>query len=240
MEKSRNSIVEVSMDKMDIHEDEKKIPIKSGPYILLKISDNGPVMEMTVLSRIFDFFLRQKVRGRELGSGFLLFTESSRPMKNILTYDQNRVRETALIYLPVYQRNLKLEEKAPEKLNLQKGDENILFLDDDEKVASMVGRILLKLGYKAKIFLHSKKALEKFEKGPNDYDLVITDLTMPEMTGVRFARKINDIRPDILVILCAGFGESLDKKEIDSTAIQGLLDKLISVKKPFRSPSGIT
>ena len=111
--------------------------------------------------------------------------------------------------------------------DLPGGNERILFVDDEQTLADMGKQMLEKLGYKVDAMTNSIEALAEFRNHPGKYDLVVTDHTMPHMTGLQMAVQLKQIRPDIPVSICTGFSESIDKGNYRSKGIKGF------VMKPF-------
>ena len=107
------------------------------------------------------------------------------------------------------------------------GSERILFVDDDNSLAEMGKLMLEKLGYKVTVRTSSIEALEVFRKTPNKFDLVITDQTMPNKTGTQLTRELLRLRPDIPVILCTGFSETVNKENFKALGIRGFVMKPI-------------
>lgn len=110
---------------------------------------------------------------------------------------------------------------------LPTGDESVLVVDDEFPIAKMHQQSLEGLGYKTTMRNHSVEALEAFRAWPDKYDLIITDMTMPQMTGDKLSKAIKEIRPDIPVILCTGFSERIEGREKE-LAIDGILMKPIA------------
>ena len=123
-----------------------------------------------------------------------------------------------------------MEEKAKEDRPLANGTERILLVDDDKKVAFMERHLLEKLGYHVTCHLKSQDALEMFRQSPEAFDLVITDLTMPELSGYQLAEQLSDIRSDIPIILCTGYGDQINKNQYDLKGIKGFLNKPVAVR----------
>jgi len=109
------------------------------------------------------------------------------------------------------------------------GKERILFVDDEKTLANVVGEMLEKLGYYVEIQTSSVKALELFKQVPERYDLLITDQTMPALSGVEFAREALSIKPDIPVILYTGYSTAIDEKEARKIGIREFLMKPVSM-----------
>ena len=130
------------------------------------------------------------------------------------------------IYLPVTK---KFETHEPKESEfLPKGTEKILLVDDELPILKLTQRILESLGYQVTIKASSIKALELFKSNPNGFDLVLTDMTMPELTGDKLAQTIRDIRHDIPVLLCTGYSKKLSANEETDYKIKADLKKPIS------------
>ncbi len=107
---------------------------------------------------------------------------------------------------------------------LQRGSERILLVDDESNVMEMATRILERLGYKVTSQTDSASALEIFWSNPDEFDLLITDYTMPKLTGLDFAREARRIRPDMPILLCTGFSEKITSERMKELGM-GLLMK---------------
>lgn len=110
---------------------------------------------------------------------------------------------------------------------MPKGDERILLVDDEKAVVDFSKIMLKSLGYRVAGFTDSRQALEVFEKVSDDFDLMITDLTMPHMTGEELARKVLEIRPDMPVILCTGYSDVLSPDQAKKIGIREYIKKPI-------------
>ncbi|RLB77890.1 MAG: sensory box histidine kinase/response regulator protein, partial [Deltaproteobacteria bacterium] len=110
---------------------------------------------------------------------------------------------------------------------VEMGTEQILFVDDEEQIARMSQQILEGLGYHVTARTSSVEALETFRAAPDKFDLVITDTTMPNMTGVELAKKLMEIRSDIPIIICTGFSEKISEDKAKAMGIRGFLMKPI-------------
>lgn len=106
----------------------------------------------------------------------------------------------------------------------------ILLVDDDESVGNMAQRMLVRLGYEVTLCLESPGALETFRTGPETYDLLLTDLCMPIMTGAQLTRAVREIRPDLPVVICTGYADQLTPETYQNLDIQGLLHKPVGLR----------
>jgi DNA-binding NtrC family response regulator len=127
------------------------------------------------------------------------------------------------VFFPRIEGNLlpEVDSAAP----LPTGNERILFVDDEAALTDMVGQMLERLGYGVVTKTSSLDALEVFKTQPDHYDLVITDQTMPHMTGVDLAKEIMRIKPEIPIILCTGFSEVINAEEAKALGIRAFLMK---------------
>jgi CheY-like chemotaxis protein len=108
---------------------------------------------------------------------------------------------------------------------LPTGDEKILFVDDEEPLANMVTQMLERLGYQVEAKTNPDEALELFRSNPDEFDLVISDMTMPQMTGDKLAKKLMEIRPDIPIIISTGFSEKMDENKANAMGIRAFVLK---------------
>lgn len=227
----KGGLLKVVLDQVDIVPEDMLFPLIPGSYIYLKIEDTGPGIPKDVVDRIFDPFFTTKQEGKGSGIGLSVVHGIIQSHKGYITVKSKEGQGTCFdVYLPVYTGKLEVEETVAQEHIIQKGDERILLVDDDKKVAFMLKLMLENLGYQVVCCLKSPQALKIFETSPDDFDLIITDLTMPDLTGHQLAEQISRVRPKIPIILCTGFGEYIDKKQINLQGIKGFLYKPVSVK----------
>lgn len=110
------------------------------------------------------------------------------------------------------------------------GSERIIFVDDEESLVKLGNILLRNMGYEVAAFSKSQEAFQAFKEAPDNYDLIITDMTMPGMTGAELARNVKQIRPDIPIILCTGFTENLDEEIVREMGICAYLTKPVLQK----------
>ena len=224
-------VLDVVLDEIVINDDNTIYPLKTGAYIYLKFADTGHGIPPSVLERIFDPFFTTKKEGKGSGIGLSVVDGIIRSHDGSINVQSKPGKGTCFeIYLPVYTGDIRMEDKRKEDKPLKKGNERILLVDDDKKVAFVEQHMLEKLGYHVTCHLKSPDALEAFRQSPHEFDLVITDLTMPELTGYQFAEKISGIRPEIPIVLCTGYGEHINKKQYDLNGIKGFLNKPVAIK----------
>ncbi|MBI4776225.1 MAG: response regulator [Deltaproteobacteria bacterium] len=109
------------------------------------------------------------------------------------------------------------------------GTERILFVDDEEHLAELWGEMLESLGYHVTAYTSSREALETFKANPDRFDLMITDMTMPQLTGAELSKEIRRIRPELPIILCTGFSVHISEREAEDMGIRRFLTKPLAL-----------
>jgi PAS domain S-box-containing protein len=203
--------------------------LEPGNYLVLQVADTGHGMNAEVKERIFDPFFTTKSKGEGTGLGLSvvhgIITSSSGAIDVESAPGQGT---TFTIYLPSIEDHG--NEFKPAEISLPRGTESILFVDDEEFQADVGQRMLKKLGYRVRSVTSSREALELFLQSPDTYDLLITDMTMPQMTGDVLAGRIRQHSPDLPVIICTGFSNRMDEKKAKASGIASFLNKPILMK----------
>jgi len=211
-------------------EDLKDPAMAPGPHICLMVADNGQGMKQNIIDRIFDPYFTTKGTGKGTGLGLAVIHGIVKDYGgHISVYSEPGKGSEFKIYLPVIQSS-KAEGKIETDLPLQRGNERVLLVDDQDLVVQMERTILERLGYQVTVQTNSIDALELFRAKSDDFDLVITDMTMPDMTGDKLACELIRIRSDIPVILCTGFSETMSEEKAADLGIKGFLLKPILTK----------
>jgi PAS domain S-box-containing protein len=215
----------ITSDMLPLYQD-----LKAGPYVKFTVSDTGSGMEPEVMDRIFDPFFTTKKRGEGTGLGLSVVYGIVKEYGGVVTVQSKPgAGSTFVIYLPVAAQAEKLKKEEPVDI-IPRGSERVLFIDDESVLAEIGKDILEELGYSVIATSSSTKALEIFYAQPDGIDLVITDMTMPAMTGADIAKEILKIRPDIPIILCTGFSEVITEGEAKRMGIQEFLMKPLTLR----------
>jgi len=202
--------------------------LQLGPYIRLTVSDTGHGMEAYVKERIFDPYYTTKKVGEGTGMGLAVVQGIIKSHGGaIRVYSEPGQGTTFHIFLPKIEGELQHESRVDESIHT--GTERILFVDDEEMLAELGQELIASLGYTIKATTNSHKALKLFHSDPNAFDLVITDMTMPGLTGLELSGELMAIRPDIPIILCTGFCEQINEKQAKKSGIRNFLMKPYSL-----------
>jgi len=198
-----------------------------GRYVLLSISDTGHGMSDNVKAKIFEPYFTTKEPGKGTGIGLaVVYGIIKAHNGDIEVHSEIGKGTTFNIYLPLISRpDDKESSGVPEKFN--GGNERILIVDDEESVVRLERQMLERLGYQVTSRVNSLEALEAFRARPYSFDLVISDMTMPNMTGDQLATEVKSIRSDTPIIICTGFSERINRDKIKGKALDGLLMKPI-------------
>ena len=207
--------------------------LKPGQYACLRISDTGRGMDKELKKKIFDPFFTTKEVGKGTGMGLSVVHGIVTEMKGAIHVYSESERGTEFhVYLPLAKPAEKQQVSGSGNIEtpIQFGTEHILIVDDENAIIGMEKDMLKRLGYKVTSHTSSMEALEAFRAAPDAFDLVITDLSMPDISGDKLSSKINSIRPGIPVLLCTGFSETMSEEKAASLGIKGFLLKPIVMK----------
>ena len=194
-----------------------KIPsgatLAPGTYALLTVADTGTGIDEEVLDRIYEPFFTTKGPDRGTGLGLAVVHGIVKSYAGDIVVGRVPDRGAKFeVYLPTIPPAKPGEQLPPPDPSTLTGNERILFVDDEPKFVMIIQRQLEHFGYHVDIFTSAVSALERFKSSPEAYDLVISDVAMPKMTGEKFINQIRLVRPDIPAILCTGYSDKVDKK----------------------------
>lgn len=198
-----------------------------GKYAEITVSDTGSGIDEELLNKIFEPYFTTKKQGKGTGLGLSVVHGIVKNFNGTIQVDsQVGVGTTFKIYFPLLVG--KEDQAFTETLeSLPTGVEKILLVDDEEAIAKLQKQMLERLGYHVTIRTNSLEALKTFVVSPAAFDLVITDMAMPNMTGEQLTRELIAIRQDIPIIICTGFSEKLDDQKSKAIGVKGLLMKPI-------------
>ncbi|MBI9084637.1 MAG: PAS domain S-box protein [Desulfobacterales bacterium] len=201
--------------------------LEPGTYAMLTVSDTGSGIDPAVLDKIFEPYFTTKAKGKGTGLGLAVVYGIVKEYRgDIKVFSQAGKGATFNVYLPLMQKypgTPSVEKPAI----YQTGNERVLLVDDEEPIVRLEKQMLERLGYKVTSRVSSLEALEAFRANPDSFDLVITDVTMPNMTGDQLARELLSIKPGLPVIICTGFSERISRDKAAAIGIKGFLMKPI-------------
>ncbi len=224
----QGGLLSVTLDNVTIETEELALPgpLKPGFYVRLLICDNGAGMPKNVQNRIFEPFYTTKPQGGGTGMGLSVVLGVVQSHNgNIRVKSELGKGSQFEIFLPVAAETSE-DENSPQ-LPTPKGSERILFVDDEMPLIRMGQQMLTKLGYQVTTCHDPIEALEMFRNEPDQFDLVITDLTMPKLSGTKMARHMLHLKPDLPVIMCTGYGDEITEEQIEEIGIRELMLKPI-------------
>ncbi len=198
-----------------------------GQYAEITVSDTGSGIDSELLDKIFEPYFTTKEQGKGTGLGLSVVHGIVKNFNGTIKVDsQVGVGTTFKIYFPLLAgKEDQISTKTLE--SLPTGVEKILLVDDEETIARLEKQILERLGYHVTARTNSLEALQTFMGTPTAFDLVITDMAMPNMTGDRLSKELIAIRADIPIIICTGFSEKLDTQQAQKMGVKGFLMKPI-------------
>lgn len=206
--------------------------ISPGRYLCLIVADTGHGIDKSTLSKIFDPYFSTKTRNKGTGLGLSVVHGILRSYGGSIKVESSVGKGTSMmIYLPTVEVKDAPQVERAYQGPVPRGDEHILLIDDEKSVAEVTKDMLERLGYRVTMRVSSLEALEAFRSLNLQIDMVITDLTMPHMTGLQLLSKIRQLREDIPVLITTGFSEQLDNAKSSAIGVNGYLNKPVLLEE---------
>ncbi len=219
--RERGGILEVSLTNISLDSNfTAQYPdLEPGNYLRLTVSDTGCGMLPAVMEKIFDPYFTTKEKDQGTGLGLAVVHGIVTSLDGVITvYSEPRNGTTFHVYLPVSKKMATVENSI--KKSIPGGHERILFVDDEPALVDLGKQLLERLGYRVTTRTSSIEAFELFKARPDKFDLLLTDMTMPHMTGEKLAQEFMKIRPNIPVILCTGYSEWITEEKAKKVGIR--------------------
>ncbi|MCG8633529.1 MAG: response regulator [Desulfobacterales bacterium] len=203
--------------------------VEKKDYVCLEITDTGCGIKKKYLDTIFDPYFTTKEQGEGTGLGLSVVHGIVKSHGGIIDVASKEDQGTAFtVLLPLHEDDetppvLPASDKSPE------GSERLLLVDDEDSIVRVGRKALTKLGYKVKGMCDPREALKLLKDNPDKFDLVITDKTMPGMTGFMLAREAKNIVPELPVILCTGYSEEGEGEKVRAAGIDGVIEKPVDL-----------
>ena len=210
-----------------------KIALKPGNYLRLSISDTGSGIAPEIMERIFEPYFTTKKQGEGTGLGLSVVHGIVQGLGgHVSVYSEPGQGTTFHVYLPVLPSQADiLQVGAVTTAQIPTGNERVLVVDDEEGVMVMEQRILTGLGYTVRGFTDCTEAMDEFFRHSDAYDLIITDMNMPRISGAELTEAVKAVRPGIPVIMCTGFSEIMNEEKARRLGINKLVMKPLTVKE---------
>jgi PAS domain S-box-containing protein len=231
--RENGGILEVTIKEIDLDPDSiGQKNLEPGRYQQLSVSDTGAGIPPGIINRIFEPYFTTKKSGEGSGMGLAVVYGIVRNHGGEITvYSEPGKGTTFHVFLKIAETHAAYEDKIYQPGEIQGGNERVLFVDDELELAELGGQVLKSLGYQVVIATSSIEALEIFSNYPSNFDLVITDQTMPQMTGLQLTVELKKIRPDIPVIICTGFSENINEETYKSYGVSDFFMKPVTKRE---------
>jgi len=235
--REKGGILRIALKEVIIDANGTNSPVMApGKYQLLSTSDTGTGIPPEIMKRIFEPYFTTKKQGEGTGMGLAMVHGIVHSHGGDITVSSEPgIGTTFHVYLPVTGKKPAIVPGERQSRSLPGGNERILFVDDEDSLVEIWEKMLTKLGYRVVARTDCLEALEMFRSDPDRFDLVITDQTMPQMTGIQLTVELKAIRPDIPVILCTGFSEDIDEHNYKTRGVSGFVMKPIVPEKIART-----
>ena len=235
--REKGGVLGITLRQEEIGSDDSKYDpnLHPGTYLELIVEDTGHGIDANIMEKIFDPYFTTKSVEEGTGMGLSVVHGIVRDHGgDIRVYSEPGKGTAFYVYLPLIETG-SVEREIISAGPVPTGTERILFIDDEEQIVQMVQQILESLGYHVTPRTSSVEAFEAFRAKPDEFDLVITDMTMPNMTGAELAPRLLKIRSDIPIILCTGFSELMDEKKANAIGIREYVMKPVIRDKMART-----
>ncbi len=200
-----------------------------GSYLTLSVSDMGKGMDNKIIDRIFEPYFTTKGSAEVTGMGLAVVHGIVKSHGGVIAVQSEQGEGTTFyVFFPRVESEVTPKTKASEPFPI--GKERILFVDDEKALADMGKKTLERLGYEVIATTSSTDALDTFRANHDKLDLVITDQTMPNMTGDMLAKELMGIRSDIPIILCTGYSELITKESAEAMGIRAFVMKPLTIR----------
>lgn len=222
----------ISLSEVEITVDDlEALDVYPGRFLRYTVSDTGHGIGKYILDKIFDPYFTTKKAGKGTGLGLSVVQGIVKSYGGDIRVSSELGTGTEFhVYLPLIDKDDDVNPAAGYHLQNNKGNEHILLVDDEAAILRMEKKMLEQMGYRVSTCSNSLDALELFRSSSDAYDLVITDMTMPDLTGEKFAVELKQIRKDIPVILCTGFSSKISVGTAESMGVDGFLMKPVGKK----------
>ena len=222
----------VSLSEIEIQNSIQDLNINPGRYLKLVVDDTGFGMPPEILNKIFEPYFTTKRVGEGTGLGLAVVLGIIEDHNgHIKAYSATGKGSSFHVYLPIFKNDPVSSASLGKENKVEGGTERIMLIDDEESILTSTSELLKNYGYDVKGFCDADIAFNAFENNNLGFDLIITDMTMPGMSGDEFAQKSLALRNDIPIILCTGFSNNMSKNKALKLGIKEYVQKPIDGEK---------
>ena len=208
-----------------------KPAVQAGSFVVLKVKDTGMGMDEKTMARIFEPYFTTKKQGTGTGLGLAVIHGIVEDCNGFIEVESTFGKGTTFqVFLPTIKEEHAVITDKEDTTRLPTGNERIFYIDDEPALIDIGQSILTRLGYSVTTATNSIEALKKFQEFPDAFDLVITDQTMPNLTGIELAQAMFKLKPGFPVILCTGYTSALSKDEAYALGIKKFVTKPLTPK----------
>ncbi len=207
-------------------------PLTAGTYLVLRVEDTGAGMNREVMERVFEPYYTTKGSGRGTGLGLAVVHGIVGSYGGDISVESEVGKGTAFsVFLPVVEGEDTVVSPVVNTDTSLTGSERILFVDDELEILNIAEDAFSQFGYQVVTFADPLLALKEFEANAAGYDVVITDMTMPGMTGDMLITKLLAIRPDIPIFLCSGYAETILREKVSLAGVRKVINKPLALQE---------
>jgi len=228
-------VIDVSAEKvvLDDHAENGIPELPEGNYIKLTIRDTGTGIDPRIIDRIFDPYFTTKEVGKGSGMGLAVVHGIVKSHGGAVAVSSEVGKGSLFsVFFPLA--GASAGTGTSQAAEVPGGSETILFVDDEISIVDMMARNLGRLGYRVETRLNPLEAVDLLQSKSNRFDLLITDMTMPQMTGVQLSEKLKKIKPEIPVILCTGHSDLIDEEKAERLGIAAYVMKPVTKQEMAR------
>ena len=205
--------------------------IAAGTFARIEVTDTGHGIKDHIMDRIFDPYFTTKATGKGTGMGLSVVHGIVQASGGTIRVTSRPGTSTSFyLYLPVVEPRAEKQPKDSIQQQLPGGNEHVLIVDDEEMLVDMMQQVLQQLGYTVSAYTDSAAALRAVITRPHAYHLLITDMTMPEMTGLELTQAVQAVRRDLPIIMCTGFNEQVNEETSRALGIRALVMKPVGMQ----------
>jgi len=228
--RAHGGVLTITLGAVELGAREARLGLEGGRYLRLAVSDTGHGMNASTIEQVFEPFFTTKALGEGTGVGLAVVRSIVNSLGGAVTVSSLPDRGTTFeVYLP--RSSGPPAAQAQPLAAVRGGGERILFVDDEALLARMAQETLDRLGYSVTAHTNAVEALAAFRAQPDTFDVVVTDHTMPAITGPELIRELMQIRPDVPIILISGLGGTLSTQVIEELGIREVMMKPIDVRE---------